>query len=118
MPLSGDFDQHRMLIGLIAGGTSAFFHAAAVWTSEESKSLKKLSGELVASFGTGVMTTWLLGVQTLITVDTLGVFVAAAGVGFAFGPDALVIASRMAAKKFDIDIEIPRDETPKDREEP
>ena len=103
MPLSGDIDRDKIVIAGLSGAIAAFFHWAAVQTSEREVPKRVLRGQMIASFASGMVVTWAMSIQTLITVDPLGVFCAAAVVGFVYGPSGLAIAARAAERKANLE---------------
>lgn len=104
MPLEADIDRGGLLIAVVSGGISAFFHWAAVQTGEENPSPRKLRGQLIASFASGMLTAWALGAQNMVTIDVVGALSAAAVVGFTYGPAGLILAARFVAKKVGGDV--------------
>ncbi len=103
MPLSHEIDENRLLVAVGSGLISAFFHWASVRTSDKPVSIRVMQGQMIASFASGVISTQLLGMQTMFKVDPLGAFCVAAIIGFVYGPAGLVVAARTLAKKFGLE---------------
>ncbi len=100
MPLTHDLDHNRLLVALGSGAISAFFHWASAQSSERKITSGAMRGEMIGSSAMGVLTTQLLAWQSLYSAGPLDAFVAAAVVGFTYGPRGLLVATRWGAKKF------------------
>ncbi len=103
VPLTHDVDQNRLLVALGSGAISAFFHWASAQSSDRKVSVRVMRGEMIGSSAMGVLTTQLLAWQTLYAAGPLDAFIAAAVVGFTYGPKGLIIATRAGAKKLGFD---------------
>lgn len=93
-------DSTALVTTLICAGAAAFMHWASVLSRNRKVPLRKLFGEMAATFVVGALIERLVGFVSQGAIDVVGRAIAACVVGFAYGPTALLIAAKYGVQKY------------------